>query len=557
MKKIFYFKKTAGISALLILFCLAAPLQAQVGESPGGGEAPNGGKPSGGSVAVGLPPPAVVSGATLIDEARAHKKPAGLDKTIFLDLRDINVVDVLKFLALEGNLNIVTSKNVQGRSTLVLKNVTIRDALDIIVISNQLAYEIRNEIIYVMTEEEYRQVYGESYNNKRKILTRNLHYAKPSYVMTTLQSVQSSVGKVIIDEETGSVIMIDTPEKLKEMDKLIDDMEQKLETKVVRLQYADAKDVEVQMKSKLDAKSVGSIYGDSRSNQLVVTAYPGRLEEVLPLIKSLDVKQKGILLEVRILQVLVNPKYDYGIDWEKAFWKNKHKSLQNLDFRGAFPISSSVSTATNLGTVGKIGVGKITQDDFEVAIKMLKQVDKTNVLANPRLMVMDRQEAKINIGDKIPYIQTTTTGTGNNVSISEEIKWVDVGLQLMVTPVINDDGFVTMKIRPEISARTGTLVSPNKNEIPIVNTTFVESNVIVKDGVTVILGGLRRHDLTEKRMGLPFLMDIPFLGEFFKSRSESIKITEIVILITPKLVSGGDVITGEALKIKPSKLPVS
>jgi len=134
---------------------------------------------------------------------------------------------------------------------------------------------------------------------------------------------------------------------------------------------------------------------------------------------------------------------------------------------------------------------------------------------------------------------------------------VDVGLQLMVTPVINDDGFVTMKIRPEISARTGTLVSPNKNEIPIVNTTFVESNVIVKDGVTVILGGLRRHDLTEKRMGLPFLMDIPFLGEFFKSRSESIKITEIVILITPKLVSGGDVITGEALKIKPSKLPVS
>ncbi|HNV86716.1 MAG TPA: secretin N-terminal domain-containing protein [Candidatus Omnitrophota bacterium] len=549
MRKIFRAQKTARVLWAVILFSLAASLYAQVEKSPG--------EASGGSVEVGLPPSSVVSGATLVDEAKIHKQPSGLDKTIFLDLRDINVVDVLKFLALEGNLNIVTSKNVQGRSTLVLKNVTIRDALDIIVISNQLAYEIRNEIIYVMTEEEYRQVYGESYNNKRKILTRNLRYAKPSYVMTTLQSVQSSVGKVIIDEETGSVIMIDTPEKLKEMDKLIDDMEQKLETKVVRLQYADAKDVEVQMKAKLDAKSVGSVYGDSRSNQLIVTAYPDRLEEILPLIKSLDVKQKGILLEVRILQVLVNPKYDYGIDWEKAFWKNKHKSLQNLDFRGAFPISSSVSTATNLGTVGKIAIGKITQDDFEAAINMLKQVDKTNVLANPRLMVMDRQEAKINIGDKIPYIQTTTTGTGNNVSISEEIKWVDVGLQLMVTPVINDDGFVTMKIRPEISARTGTLVSPNKNEIPIVNTTFVESNVIVKDGVTVILGGLRRHDLNEKRMGLPFLMDIPLLGELFKSRSESTKITEIVILITPKLITGGDTITNETLKIKPSKLPVS
>ena len=87
---------------------------------------------------------------------------SGLNKTIFLDLRDINVVDVLKFLAIEGNLNIVTSKNVQGRSTLLLNNVLIRDALDIIVLSNQLAYDVRNNIIYVMTEEEYFQLYGKN-----------------------------------------------------------------------------------------------------------------------------------------------------------------------------------------------------------------------------------------------------------------------------------------------------------------------------------------------------------------------------------------------------------
>ncbi len=88
-----------------------------------------------------------------------------LQKSIFLDLRDINVVDVFKFLAVQGGLNIVTSKNVQGRSTLVLNRVAIQDALDILVISNQLAYEIKSNIIYIMTEEEYLQTYGKNFND--------------------------------------------------------------------------------------------------------------------------------------------------------------------------------------------------------------------------------------------------------------------------------------------------------------------------------------------------------------------------------------------------------
>ncbi len=124
---------------------------------------------------------------------------AGLDKSIFLDLRDINVVDVLKFLAIEGSLNIVTSKNVQGRSTLLLSNVKIRDALDIIVLSNQLAYNIRNGIIYISTEEEFFQMFGKNFNDQKHVVTRTLKYAKPSYVLAALQAVRSAIWKVILD----------------------------------------------------------------------------------------------------------------------------------------------------------------------------------------------------------------------------------------------------------------------------------------------------------------------------------------------------------------------
>jgi type II secretory pathway component GspD/PulD (secretin) len=475
---------------------------------------------------------------------------AGLKRHIFLDLRDINVVDVIKFLATEGNLNIVTSKNVQGRSTLLVKNVTIQDALDIIIVSNQLAYDIKGEIIYVMTEDEYQQLYGINFNDKKRVMTRTLKYAKPSYAAAAVQAIASAIGKVIVDEETGTLIMIDTEDKLEKMDKLLDKIEHRLETRVFRLQYANAKDVETQLRAQLDAKGVGTIFGDTRSNQVMVTAYPERMDEVIPLIESLDKKTQAVLVEVRILQININPKFDYGIDWDSFFSQNKMNGYGPLDIRGSFPIDNNISTDTNLGTIGKIGYGIMGADSLVANIKMLKQVDKTNLLANPRLVILDRQEGKVNIGDTIPYVITTSTVTGNNTVKSEDIKFISVGLSLIVSPVVHDDGFITLTIRPEISSKTGELVTNEKNVIPIVNASSMESTLEIKDGVTVILGGLRRDEFNEKSQGLPYLMDIPLIGHLFKNRNESVTKTEIVVFLTPKIISGAVNVTGEPLDIK-------
>ncbi len=496
-----------------------------------------------------IAPPVAAVGALPVDDA--HRVENGLNKSIFLDLRDINVVDILKFLALQGDLNIVTSKNVQGRSTLVLRNVKIKDALDIIVISNQLAYEVRNDIIYIMPEEEYVTVYGKNYNDKRKITTRNLSYAKPAYVLTALEALQSSVGKVLVEEDTGTVIMIDTPEKLLQMNSVLEDMERKLETKVVPIQNAKAKDLETQLKLRLDAKAVGTVVADERSNQLIVSAYPGRMKEILEIVSSLDKPEAAILLEVRIMQLTLKPSIDYGINWEKTFsGDGTPGSLEALDFHGAFPIDSTVSSATSLKSAGLFAVGNASADNYTVEIRMLKEVAETKILANPRIMVLDNQEAKVNIGDRVPYVITTTTGTGNNVSVSEDIKFIDIGLLLLVTPKINDDGFITMKIQPEISSRAGTLTTPTNNQIPIVNTTKLDSTIVVKDGHTVILGGLRRDDLTRGAKGLPVLMDIPYIGNLFKSRKEVFTKLEIVTFITPKIVRGDKNVLDEPLPIK-------
>ncbi len=474
--------------------------------------------------------------------ATAKDPSTGLEKTIFLDLRDINVIDVFKFIAVQGGLNVVTSRNVQGRSTLLLKNVKIKDALDILVISNQLAYEIRNGIIYIMTEDEYGLTHGKNFNDNKKVSIRTLKTAKPSYVLATLQSVQSAIGKVIIDEDAGTVVMIDIPEKLMQMNTILNQVESNVNTQVVKLQFAKAEEVAAQLKPQIDGKGVGTVSADARSNQIMITAYPERMDQAIRLVKALDRQTRAVMVETRILQLTLNPKYSWGIDWQKVF-----RQLDNSSVSSSFPMADTTSA---LGRYGQIMIGNFSTNEIAAQLQAVKEVEDTKLLANPRVMILDREEAKINIGDRIPYVVTTSTGTGNNVSVSEDIRFIDIGLVLVVTPVINDKGFVTMKIRPEISSQIGELVTPTNNVIPKVNTTFVESTVIVQDGNSVILGGLIRDEQTIKNQGLPYLMDIPVLGHMFKARNESYKKTEIAVIITPRIVTGEEEYLDKPIPIK-------
>ncbi len=479
---------------------------------------------------------------------------AGMEKTIFLDLRDINVIDVFKFIAVQGSLNIVTSKNVQGRSTLLLKDVKIKDALDILAISNQLAYEVRNNILYIMTEDEYAQTHGKNFNDKKKIMIRTLKTAKPSYAMAALQGVQSSIGKVIIDEDTGTIVMIDIPEKLMEMNGILDKVELNLKTTVIKLQFAKADDVAAQLKPQIEGKGVGSVLADARSNQIFLTAYPDRLDDAVKMVRALDKQTKAVLIEARILQLTLNPSFQFGIDWEKAFPANGKDVTIDNNFNYVNPVKDPTTGRLVIPDFGKFSVGQ-AGDNFIMNIKAMKEVANTKVLANPRLMILDRQEAKINIGQRIPYVVSTTTATsGTEVGISQDVRFIDVGIILAVSPIINDDGYVTMKIRPEISSQTGEVTAAVtaliSNKIPKVTSTYVESTVIVRDGVSAILGGMIRDEMSETNKGVPYLMDIPLIGNAFKSRDESITKTEIVIVITPHIVDGSKDTLDQPMAIK-------
>ncbi|MBU2436475.1 MAG: hypothetical protein KKE55_02100, partial [Candidatus Omnitrophica bacterium] len=307
------------------------------------------------------------------------------------------------------------------------------------------------------------------------------------------------------------------------------------------------------LKTKLDAQGVGSIQADTRSNQVIVRALSDRLKEAGEIIRKLDKKTKQVLIEARIFKLTLNPRFDMGIDWQKAFSKSSKEALRSLSLVGSFPIASGISTAAALGTVGKFSAGNISEDEFAVEVKALKQVSKVTLLANPRITVANKEEANIHIGDKLAYVTTTTTTGQTTSTTAEAVSFVDVGIKLNVIPIINDEGFVTLKIKPEISSKTGDYTTPTGNAIPLINTTQAETTVVVKDGTTIIIGGLRKNENSHTSKGIPLLMDIPVLGSLFKSKSDSLTKTEIVIFIKPQVISGEIDIIDRKPEIMPFK----
>jgi len=455
-----------------------------------------------------------------------------LDKSISLDLRDMNVVDVYKFLAIKGDFNVSISKNIKGRITLYLNDVTIKDTLDIITIANNLGYKsIGDNIIHVMTEEEYQGMYGEKFGDMRKVKIVYLEYAKPAYVLEALKNIKSDIGRIVIDGDTGSLVMIDTEDNIREMEHAIKKMDHPLEMKIYNLQYADAGEVAKKLRKELDNKSVGTVEADVRSNQIIVKAFPERMKEVDEMVRILDVRTKAVLIEVKILKVILNPQFNVGVQWEGLISKS---NLKNIAFQSSYPISSAVSDFM------KFAVGDITDDsiDFGAELKWSKEIATTKVLANPTLMVLNNKEARIHIGDKLAYVTTTTIGAGDSQRTNEEIHYIDVGVQFKVTPKINDDGVIIMNLVPEISSQSDTLETPQGAEVPLINSTLVETSIIVEDGQTIVIGGLREDSLVRNEQGLPYLMDIPILGKLFSSDSKNDTQTEIIILLTPHIIGG-------------------
>ena len=401
----------------------------------------------------------------------------GMEERVSLDLRSTEAIDALKYLATKGGLNIAISKNVSGRVNLLLTDIPIRDVFDLILRSNELAYDRQGEVYNVMTEEEYRRLYGKKFSDLREVRTIRLQYAVPQQAFNLLDTLKSEIGRLLVDEESGTVMVLDTPERLREMEAALATLEQGGMTRVIDLNYAKAKDVEERLRDQLEVNKLGFVKADERTNQLIVKTLPERMKELERLIQALDRKTREVLIDAKIVKVTLTNSMDAGIDWDSVFSNLKFHGIDKANtFRnsstGTAPSEVPAVTKIDLNAIfgldsfgekhpdlGKLVFGTVARDGYEL-LRYLETLGETKLISNPRLLVTENQEARIHVGTKEAYVTTTTTTGQTTSTTAEDVQFIDVGIQLAVTPFINQDGYVSMKIKPEVSSVVRTLTTP-------------------------------------------------------------------------------------------------
>lgn len=461
---------------------------------------------------------------------------------ISLDLKNVDIVELLRILSLKTGKTIVPSKDVTGRITVYLNNVAFNDVLDIVLLTQSLALNRKDNIYYVMSEAEFKKMFGRDYVDNRKIETIRLTYAKPSVVFNALGQLKSDVGKLVVDESSGTIILIDIPEKLQLMKKMIKEMDQPLTTKVYDLNYIKAADAKTQITSAI-TQGTGEVIIDERSSKAIVSDLPKKMDKIGMLVREIDEESRQVYVEADIVELSLSDKFERGIDWEKVYTS---AAMDGLTFAGYFPAT--------LAQFQKISVGTLATDHYKAILNFLNTYGKTNIISQPRIAVVNNEESNIMIGVREAYITQTQSQATSTTVTSETVEFIDVGVKLKIVPRIGSDGFITMKLKPEVSSVKETIETALGSRIPIVQTSESETTVKVKDGTMIMIAGMTKIESTDAIKGWPVLSKIPFLDIFFGNRASESKRTEVIIFLTPRIMRSDEGLRGsEITRILPKE----
>ncbi|BDT68956.1 secretin XcpQ [Comamonadaceae bacterium OS-1] len=285
----------------------------------------------------------------------------------------------------------------------------------------------------------------------------------------------------------------------------------------------------------------GQIQADPSTNSLIITAPEPQYRQLRAVIDKLDGRRAQVLVESLIVEVSSDKSAEFGIQWQGVLGKvglgtNFGTGSSNLATLATSIATGSTSTVLssglNLGVATKIGGTYV----LGALARLMDETGTGNVLSTPNLLTLDNEEAKIVIGQNVPFVTGTYTSTSSTTTANpfQTIERKDVGLTLRVRPQINENGTVKMAIYQEVSSVDASTKS-NSNG-PTTNKRSIESNVLVDDGSIVVLGGLLQDDYSGSIEKVPLLGDVPYLGNFFKSESRSRKKTNLMVFLRPIVV---------------------
>lgn len=423
--------------------------------------------------------------------------------TVDISVQDTDLAQVLQMLSIQSRKNIITSKSVSATVSANLFDVTFYEALDAVLRVNGYRYIEEGNFIYIYTEEEYRTIQAAQRRTESRIF--NLDYLSASDANEFITPLLSDVGQASYRGDVDPGI-------------------------------------------KPDVSDVGA---DSYaySAKIVVNDYPETLEAIGKLLVDLDTPPEQVLVEASVLQTILDEANAFGVDFTVLAkinftdLTNPLAAVNNLlagsDADSGFQPANNQAVAVNSGVGNTTGPGGlkvgVLSDDIAVFLRVLDEVTDTTVLARPKIMALNRQRAEVLVGARVGYLSTTATET----TTTQTVEFLDTGIQLIFRPFISKTGAIRLELKPsvsEASLRTITDAQGLLVTIPDELTNELTTNVRVRDGETLVLGGLFKESTRNTRRQIPVLGDIPILGAPFRGQDNSVDRDEIIFLITPSIV---------------------
>lgn len=438
----------------------------------------------------GLPAPAPT--AEIVDVPGAVASEG--DGRLAINARDVDVRVLLEQLAEEAGLNILAGASVTGTISLNLQHVGVDEALDAILKATGLTARYDGNFVYIGTPADFATMERAQDTIGTRVYRPNYISAKDlSLVLTPLLTPQT--GKISVTTPAGVGIAADNT----------------------------------------------AAGGDSMSQQdaVVVQDFQSVLAQIDMVFKDLDRRPAQVSIEAMIVSVTLNDMNSFGVDFQVLRDKN------NVRFGWGTPRQAPLGGGGNTDPITGAAIGQFPfdtggmkfaflDDSLGVFISALETVGDANVIASPKLLCLNKQKAEILIGQKLGYISTTVT---QNFS-TQNVEFLDVGAQLRLRPFISSDGMIRLEVHPELSE--GQVVVNGGFTLPNKTLTEVTTNVMCPDGCTVILGGLMRENLRSNSTQVPLLGSLPGVGPLFRTKTENVERTEILILLTPRIVYDAD-----------------
>jgi type IV pilus assembly protein PilQ len=484
---------------------------------------------------------------------------------VTLDFKDADIHNVLKILAQKAGLNIVPTPDVMGTVTVKLSDVPWDRALDVILKSNGFGFQRQGNVILVTKIENLSKIQAEEPVRTEII---NLKFLDAQDAQRILIPMLSSRGKVSILYARGQKGWQFGSFKIGGQD--VGSGSGALQKESVEKGRQEIIAVEKTSDGKFTASKID--YEPSiKSKTLLITDTDSVLDRIVnTVLPKIDSKPRQVLIEAKIMEVNADRLRDIGFDYatgqngitDTMSAVNLAKNPGGVTQTGLGQVigSSVVPAAFGPKAAGATGISgvipynlglemifrKMSGTQFEVVLHALEEDVKTNTLSAPRILTLDNQEASILVGYHTPILKAevssdSTTGTSK---LTQSLDYYqEIGIRLNVVPQISYEGFINMIIHPSITSSTSTVPATSYSgttnstiSYPIIDVREAQTQILMKDGETVVIGGLLKDVKTVGRSGVPFLSKIPFLGVLFSRETVDVSKVDLLIFLTARVL---------------------